>query len=95
MSNQSFDFPLLILITSQIIGLCFFVWRIAIKYGDLNSRVEQNRHDLNNLSITIREAIRDVYQINKMEIGHIQEHLVNRDGYHPPSLKIWDKNFDD
>ena len=94
MNNQNLDLSLLILIAGQIIGLCFFVWRVAIQYGVLKTQIDQNRRDLNNATTTIRDDIRNVYQVNHLAISHIQEHLANRDGYHPPSLKMWDKNFD-
>ena len=93
MNNPNFDVSLLILVAGQIIGLCLFVWRVAIQYGALKSQIDQNRRDLNNVNAIIRDDIRNIYQMSRMEIGHIQEHLTSRDGYHPPSLKIWDKNF--
>lgn len=94
MNNQNLDLSLLILVAGQIIGLCFFVWRVAIQYGILKTQIDQNKRDLNNATATIRDDIRSVYGVTQMQISHIQEHLTNRDNYHPPSLKMWDKNFD-
>lgn len=88
------DAPLGIAIVGQIIGLCFFTWRIAIQYGILKAEINRNKNDLNNAAKAIREDLKASYQIQQMQISHIQEHLSSKDNYHPPSLKGFDKYLD-
>jgi hypothetical protein len=92
--TNNFDVTLIVLIAGQIIGLCVFVWRVAIQYGLLQAQIERNRNDLNGAMLSMREDLRSVYQLHQMQISHIQEHLSIRDNYHPPSLRLWDKNFE-
>lgn len=93
---SNFDVNLVILVAGQIIGLCIFVWRIAIEFGLLKAQIERNRNDLNGAMLSVREDLRNIYQIQQMQISHIQEHLQKNkdDNYHPPSLRMWDKNFE-
>lgn len=93
-NSNNFDITLIVLIAGQIIGLCLFVWRVATQYGILQAQIERNRIDLNNASISCRDELKNVYQFHQMQISHIQDHLSNRDNYHPLSLKMWDKNFE-
>lgn len=88
------DVPFVITIVGQIIGLCFFTWRIATQYGILKAEISRNKSDLNNAAKAIREDLKSAYQINQMQICHIQEHLASKDNYHPPSLKGFDRNLD-
>lgn len=88
------DISLVIAIVGQIIGLCFFTWRIATQYGILKAEINRNKNDLNNAAKSIREDFKSSYFITQMQISHIQEHLSLKDNYHPPSLKGFDKGLD-
>jgi hypothetical protein len=93
MINYSLDIPLIAMGAGQLIALCGFTWRIAIQYAILKTQIDKNRSDLNAGLTSIRDDLKNAYQIQQMEISHIQEHLQQKDGYHPPSLRGWEKNY--
>jgi len=91
MLNYSLDIPLLAMAAGQLIALCGFTWRIAIQYGILKNQIDKNRLDINGATASISDDLKNAYQIQQMQISHIQEHLQQKDGYHPPSLRNWEK----
>lgn len=75
---------------TQFIGLCFFVWKVSAWYTILETRIEANNRDINNVANAARESARENYQVIQMQISHIQEHLAKTGDYLPPSLKKWE-----
>jgi hypothetical protein len=75
---------------TQFIGFCLFIWKISAWYAILNTKIEKNHVDINNVGKTVRENAREDYRIIQMEISHIQEHLIKIGDYHPPTIKRWE-----
>ncbi len=60
-------------------------------YLILKSQIDKNRSDLNAGLSSIRGDLKNAYQLQQMQIAHLQEHLQQKDSYHPPSYRDWEK----